>query len=284
MQRPQLAGASDTARWVAYLRALESERPDPLFVDPYARELAGPRGKMLGDSLPVGPLRWSLAVSTYCFDTWASDLVSRHHIRSVLNLGCGLDTRPYRMSWPNDVRWVEVDEPELLRAKTQVLQRVQPHCQLARVPMDLSAPERNALLRGLALASPVLVITEGLLVYLAEHEVAALAGDLRDTFEEAFWLVQNISPAQLARQRRKWGKLLAAAGAPHRFAPQAGLDFFAPYGWQVLDRRSTVLEGRRLGREMRFSGLLHLLMAASPGYRRAIMRASELAVLHAPPT
>ena len=59
---------SDTARWVAYFRALESERPDALFRDPYARLLAGDRGRSIAERLPKGPLSWSLAVRTAVFD------------------------------------------------------------------------------------------------------------------------------------------------------------------------------------------------------------------------
>ena len=35
---------SDTARWVAYFRARETQRPDALFRDPFAERLAGERG------------------------------------------------------------------------------------------------------------------------------------------------------------------------------------------------------------------------------------------------
>ena len=63
-----LGDVSDTARWVAHLRALESERRDALFRDVHARRLAGERGRAIAEALPRGPLSWSLAVRTRVFD------------------------------------------------------------------------------------------------------------------------------------------------------------------------------------------------------------------------
>ena len=54
MSEPVLRNISDTARWVAFYRAMESERPDALFHDPYARRLAGERGEQIVRSLPRG--------------------------------------------------------------------------------------------------------------------------------------------------------------------------------------------------------------------------------------
>jgi O-methyltransferase involved in polyketide biosynthesis len=67
---------SDTARWVAFHLALESERPDALFVDPFARRLAGERGRRIAEGMPTVPgahpgprgLAWALAVRTKVFD------------------------------------------------------------------------------------------------------------------------------------------------------------------------------------------------------------------------
>src|SRR5213080_2363289 len=60
---------SDTARWMAFYRAMESERPDALFHDPYARFLAGERGKEILASLPKGRTwAWAMIVRTAVMD------------------------------------------------------------------------------------------------------------------------------------------------------------------------------------------------------------------------
>ena len=47
MTQPIIRNVSDTARWVAFYRAMESERPDAVFRDPFARRLAGERGEAI---------------------------------------------------------------------------------------------------------------------------------------------------------------------------------------------------------------------------------------------
>ena len=64
---------SDTARWVAYFRALETKRPDALFRDPYAERLAGELGFHIANTLPDGNKHeWAWVARTYLFDQFLS--------------------------------------------------------------------------------------------------------------------------------------------------------------------------------------------------------------------
>lgn len=69
----------------------------------------------------------------------------------------------------------------------------------------------------------MLIVTEGLLVYLDTDEVASLADDLHRWSPTAGWILENLSPEILARQRRLWGRRLKAAHAEHKFAPDGAL-------------------------------------------------------------
>ena len=98
---------SDTAFWIAYHRALESERPDALFHDPFAKRLAGERGRRISESMPTSRIvAWTVALRTRIIDDY---IVAALHagIDTVLCLGAGLDARPYRMPLPAEVRWIE---------------------------------------------------------------------------------------------------------------------------------------------------------------------------------
>ena len=98
----------------------------------------------------------------------------------VVNLAAGLDARPYRMDLPRSLQWVEVDLPEILAHKEEILRNEKPVCALERVRLDLSnTSARRELFSELGRrANRVLVVAEGLLVYLTEEEVAALGRDL----------------------------------------------------------------------------------------------------------
>ena len=113
MAEPLIRNISDTARWAAVFRARESERSDALFRDPYARRLAGDRGEQIAASMTMHNRNsWSWVMRTYVFDQYIERMLGAG-VDTVLNLAAGLDARPYRMSVPPALRWIEVDLPEL---------------------------------------------------------------------------------------------------------------------------------------------------------------------------
>src|SRR6266545_7419005 len=113
---------SDTARWVAVYRAMESERPDALFRDPYARRLAGDAGEAIVRAMPQGRRwAWPMIVRTAVMDELILRAVARDGVDTVLNLAAGLDTRPYRLPLPGGLRWIEVDFPDMLAYKQEQL-------------------------------------------------------------------------------------------------------------------------------------------------------------------
>lgn len=95
MPEPLIRSISDTARWVAYHRATESDRRDAIFRDPRARSAASST-TTLGRSLFV-PI-----FSTRPF----RGLLSREPIEMVVNLAAGLDSRPYRIELPASLQWI----------------------------------------------------------------------------------------------------------------------------------------------------------------------------------
>src|SRR6266568_3927525 len=94
----------DTARLVAFYRALESERPGALFHDPYARLLAGDRGEELMRAyLPGKQEMWAIVLRTCIYDEIIRRVVEQEQVDIIINLAAGLDTRPYRMSLPAEL-------------------------------------------------------------------------------------------------------------------------------------------------------------------------------------
>jgi methyltransferase (TIGR00027 family) len=285
-----LTDVSDTAYWVAYHRALESERPDALFVDPFARALAGERGRRIAEDMPTLPgghpgargLTWALAVRTKTFDDAILSSIGAIGADAVLNLAAGLDVRPYRLSLPSSLVWIEADGPRLLAEKAEVLTSAKPACAVERVPLDLSDRDaRRALFERVAASHRrVVVVTEGLLVYLDEGLVAGLAHELRQVPSIHRWILETISPETLKQQMAAWGSVLSAANAEWKFAPASGFGFFREHGWSPVVTRSCISEARRLGREdMRYATLLRVLSRLSRRFRQRLENAVQYAVL-----
>src|ERR1051326_1679773 len=102
---------SDTARWVAYYRAMETMRPDAIFKDPYAERLAGPEGKKIVETLKRGrQMAWAMIVRTAVFDELIYEAIRGKQVDLVINLAAGLDARPWRMDLPANLRWVRSEE------------------------------------------------------------------------------------------------------------------------------------------------------------------------------
>ncbi|HEV2991811.1 MAG TPA: class I SAM-dependent methyltransferase [Candidatus Angelobacter sp.] len=247
-----IRSVSDTALWVAYYRAMESERPDAHFHDPYARRLAGERGERIVKALRQGKaMSWVMILRTVCIDELVSRLVSQG-IDTVINLAAGLDTRPYRMHLPASLHWIEVDLPEMVAYKQQHLEKESARCRLERISLDLANVEgrRQLFDRINSSAAKVVVISEGLLAYLQPEAVAGLAQDLHQQPKFQYWITDLASPAILERTQKHWGKQLSAANAPMHFAPAEGPEFFRPLGWNLAEFREFLDESRRLKREM----------------------------------
>jgi methyltransferase (TIGR00027 family) len=269
---------SDTARWVAYYRALESERSDAILRDPLARRLAGERGKAIAEGLPKLSLSWVIPVRARVYDELILEAVATGAVDTVLNLAAGLDTRPYRLELPASLRWIEVDLPAIVAQKDAELASERPRCRLERVGLDLAEPQAFARLLDRVSAEDrrALVVTEGLLAYLDEATVRSLAQALHASPAVRFWVLEAVLPQVLVQARRAWGDTLRPAGAEMKFAPANGLDFFAPLGWRPRVTRSLLDEARRLGREMRFASVARfvtILLRGRDAWRRMSMYA-----------
>lgn len=273
---------SDTARWVAVYRAMESARPDALFRDPFAERLAGSHGRAIVDAMPHGRrMAWAMIVRTAVLDEIILDVIRDGAADLVLNLAAGLDARPWRLDLPPALRWVDVDLPRILEYKAEIIGAEPPRCRYEAVPADLrDASRRQALFAQVGReASRVLVVSEGLLVYLEPQQVAALARDLHEPPAVRWWTFDLASPRLLQMVQRSWKTALDAGNAPFRFAPGEGPGFFAPFGWRAAQVRYAADEARRLKRQMAFGWLWRAVMRFYPKRTREAMRQLSAFVL-----
>jgi methyltransferase (TIGR00027 family) len=249
---------SDTARWAAVFRARETERPDALFRDPYAERLAGKMGVDIANTLPEGNSHaWAWIARTYLFDQFIGRELEQS-VDMVVNLAAGLDARPYRMALPPSLQWVEVDLPEILAYKEEILAKEKPSCMLERIRLDLSDDAaRRALFTELdRRANKILVLTEGLLIYLSAEEVAALAKDLAAGPHFQRWIMDLASPGLLRMMQRTTGKQLSEVGAPFKFGPAEGPAFFMPHGWEPIEVKGLLKTATQFKRPPFFLRLL----------------------------
>jgi len=240
---------SDTALWAAHFRAQETRRPDALFRDPYAEKLGAQQGAEIARTLPEGQSHaWAWVARTYLFDQILQKEIAEG-ADLIVNCAAGLDARPYRMQLPATLQWIEADLPEILAYKTEKLAGEKPSCQLERVAVNLADVEaRRQFFASLASRGRRgVVLTEGLLIYLAPEEVAQFARDA-GVVPLQRWLLDMHSPRLLAMMQRQTGKALQKVGAAFKFGPPEGPDFFVPNGWAPIQIEGLLHTAARFGR------------------------------------
>jgi len=277
MTETTIKDVPDTAFMAAAYRAIESERREALFRDPLANELAGKRGREIINRLPPQAMMggWSVIIRTCIIDELIQQAIAQG-VDTILNLGAGLDTRPYRMALPETLRWIEADFPHIIEWKRTQLAQEMPCCQLERIALDLADHQaRQQLLDDVASRSKnVLVLTEAVTPYLPETAVAALGADLRARAAIKYWIVDYFSPASYEYRRRS-GMSRAMKNAPFLFEPRDYFGFFAATGWQPKEVKYFAEEAARLRRPAPLpwhvrliTSMLGILM--SPEKRRAM--------------
>jgi methyltransferase (TIGR00027 family) len=107
---------ASTARWTAAVRALESAREDRLFDDPWAAALAGEEGAAWIEQRPADSVT-PIILRTRFFDDLLQRMTCQVALRQVVLLAAGLDTRGFRLPWPEGTRLFELDQPSVLGYK-----------------------------------------------------------------------------------------------------------------------------------------------------------------------
>jgi O-methyltransferase involved in polyketide biosynthesis len=204
-------------------RALDAESPNPILNDTMAAEAVG---RIDFDFTTTGLRRSdpaAVALRARHLDRWAREFLAEHSTATVLHLGAGLDTRGYRLDPGPDVRWFDVDYPDVIDLRRQLYPSRTGHemigssvtdaSWLARVPGDL----------------PVLVVAEGLTMYLKTDEGKALIQRIVGHFPSGQFVFDALSRRGIRMQR--FNKAIQAAGA----AVYWGIDGCADL--EAIDRR-----------------------------------------------
>jgi methyltransferase (TIGR00027 family) len=226
------------------------ERSKPLFRDPLAARLVGEHGKKILAAVLwhfVGA--WSVVIRTVIIDDYIRQAIAAG-VDTILNLGAGLDTRPYRIDLPSSLRWIEVDFPHMIELKETRLAGEKPSCRLERISLDLTdrALRRKLFADVSAGSDKLLVLTEGVIPYLTNQDVADLADDLRQIEKIGFWITDYFSPEAIRFGEKMRARFMR--NAPFQFDPKDWFAFFGERGWRASEIRYISDEANRLGRHI----------------------------------
>ena len=174
-----------------YLRACESHLQQPILGDRAAAEAVDridyDFARLRRSVLPWGT-QFLVALRAKQLDAWSHDFLARHPDAVVLHLGCGLDTRVFRLRPARKVQWFDVDVPQVIDLRRKLYDDSDGYRMIGSSVTDPGWLEQVPADR------PALVVAEGLLMYLTETQVRELLERLTDRFSIGELLADLLSP------------------------------------------------------------------------------------------
>jgi methyltransferase (TIGR00027 family) len=233
-----------------YARALESRSKDPVLRDPWAEEAVRQIDYDFG-KLKVGELNaLSIAIRARNFDLWTSAYLTEHPDATVLYLGCGMDSRVFRVDPPAGARWFDVDYPDVIELRRRLYPERAGYHMIGSSLADLNW------LTQIPSDHPAMILAEGVMMYLPVDAVGPLLRRLTGHFPGGQIAFDAFN--RLARRAAKADRSVSATGAA--------------FGWTIDDphdikRLAPKLELVREFRTQEFVGYSRL-----PGVLRAVVR------------
>ena len=178
-----------------YARALESARKDGIVVDPYAQRIIREAGYDCGKFAGNKYNHIGSAVRTRLFDRIAAAFLQDNPSGTVVILGCGLDARPYRMD-NGLATWISLDLPEVMPLRERFFAPDKRRRHVALSALD------SVWFDWIPESGPVLIVMEGLSMYLPEKELRELVIAMAGRFPGGMLAVESLSRGMVARSHR----------------------------------------------------------------------------------
>lgn len=230
-------GLGLTARWTAAIRAYENTREDRLFTDPWASLLAGSEGQEWMGSRSFESVA-PIILRTRYFDDFLQRITGERSIRQIVLMAAGLDTRAFRLSWPEQTEIFELDRASVLEEKQAVLNEAKAHpcCKRQIIKVDLTGNWPDALMKGGFNPERGSVwLLEGFLFYITSEAIFDLLSTVSLLAIPGSYLGFDIvnSTTLTHPLTRPWIDMQAKAGAAWVGTMDDPVGFLTARGWRV---------------------------------------------------
>jgi len=205
------SGVEETTLLTLYAKAIESQSKDPILKDEKAEALAAyldPLLRQRTTKMAQQLVRRSidprmvvhLALRTRKYDSYTKIFINKHPTAGVVNAGCGLDTRFFRVD-NGKVQFFDLDLPDMIAFKRQILQQAERYHMIGQSIMDFSWMDQVE-----SIQRPIIFLFEGLLMYLTEEEVKNLVLTCQERFPGSEMVCELTNKTWV---EGFWGKLAA---------------------------------------------------------------------------
>ena len=198
-------------------RAIQSQWKNPILRDPWAEDAMRHINYDMSKQL-TGVASWSLwkdigptiiATRAATFDLLATRFLTDHPDATVLHVGCGMDSRVFRIDPPAGVQWFDVDFPDVIALRRQLFPERDAAYHMIGAQLDdlrwMDDVPRDR---------PGLLVAEGVLMYLSETEVKALLNAVVDHFPSGQMIFDVVHPFIL----KSAGSNVGGTGATYKWS------------------------------------------------------------------
>lgn len=197
MNSADISGVPETMLQTLYARAKESKKANHKIYDEKAIEMAQRLSYDFSNADKDAVMSTGVIARTMLLDRMTADFISRNPDAVVINIACGLDTRCYRVG-SGRIRWYNLDLPEVIDIRRRFLDENGTVSCIASSAMDeawASCVEVKD--------EPVLVIVEGLTMYLKEEDVRKILSIISDNFKNVTVFMEILSPTFVGKDVEK---------------------------------------------------------------------------------
>jgi O-methyltransferase involved in polyketide biosynthesis len=256
-----LSGPAQTMLTTLYCKALDADWDQPILGDGFAKEAVARIDYDWGE-LKVTD-RWTplVTVRTAQFDIWASQFLAAHQDATVIHLGCGLDSRVFRLDPGPDVEWYDVDYPAVIALRQKVFP-TRPQYHLVATPAT-----DPSWLDEIPAGRPTLLLAEGISMYLTKDDGVALLQHIVDRFGSGELQIDFYN--SLIVRSQKTHRLQRQSGSTLHWAVNNPADITERVSGVRLLTAVTFFDASTFARTSNVFRLMRQLVRALPPLRRA---------------
>lgn len=195
--KQNLKGVPETLLVPLWAKAVEGRQSNPIIKDYKALEMMKKIEydfSKLEEDDKNWPSQISIVVRTELLDKATKTFIDNYPDAVIINIGCGLDTRFLRLD-NGKIHWYDLDLPEPIRIRKQFFEETDRYRMIAKSVFDYSWIDK------ITVNGPILIISEGMLMYFTEKEVKELINKLVDTFPDAEMLLEITTPATVKQSK-----------------------------------------------------------------------------------
>jgi methyltransferase (TIGR00027 family) len=207
----------------------DAERKTSLCNDHFARRFMDERGMRLYQPFTAEKLpNISTTVRCRIIDDFVRSEIEKEPGTRVVTIGAGFDTRPYRLKGGD---WIEIDEPQIIEYKNERLPVAECPNSLKRISIEFAAESLAGKLETLANDKPVVVVMEGVFMYLEAAQIDSTLRDIKGRFPRHVLLCDLMNREFFEKVAQSVHSKLAAAGAVFTERPDDPAEIFRRNGY-----------------------------------------------------